>query len=724
MRFIFLFIITLFFSSTAFSQNKLVVSVKNAEDNESLAGATVMVEGLKMATKVNAYGLAVLQNIPNGKQQIIVRFLGFEENKTEIVFPRNTTDTLLISLQPEEEEMDEVVVQSTRSSRTIKNIPTRVEFIAGEELDEKANMKPGDIRMVLSESTGIQVQQTSATTANASIRIQGLDGRYTQILKDGMPLYEGFSGGLGLLQTPPLDLKQVEVVKGSASTLYGGGAIAGLVNLISKTPTPNRELNFFLNGTSAGGLDLNGFFAQKFNKIGLTLYAARNSNKPYDPSDIDLTAIPKFERYTINPKLFVDFNKNLKLNVGVNMGFEDRIGGDLHYIDGKGDTNHSYFENNNSNRVSGQGSLEWNTGKIGKLTFKSSFNSFKRELTTPGYEFNGQQLGSFSELNYAANGEKMEWVGGLNLLTDKFTEQQYNSFPLRNYDLLTVGGFIQNNWTATGRINVETGLRTDYVRDYGFAFLPRLSVLVKLNNHFNTRMGGGLGYKTPTIFTEESERLQYKGVLPINTDENILERSYGVNWDVNFSTSLFNNTVGLSINQLFFYTYLNNPLVLQNESNGVYKFENIDGYGDSKGSETNAKITYDDFKLFLGYTYTDAENHYQGLVKENTLTAKHRLNSVLMYELHDKWKLGLEAYYFSPQLLSDGTRSQNYWITGFMAERLWERFSLFINFENFLDVRQTKYGSIYTGPITNPVFKDLYAPLDGFVVNGGLKLRL
>ncbi len=90
--------------------------------------------------------------------------------------------------------------------------------------------------MMLNESTGIQKQQISATSANASIRIQGLDGRYTQILKDGFPLYAGFSGGLGLLQTPPLDLKQVEIIKGSSSTLYGGGAIAGMVNFITKEP--------------------------------------------------------------------------------------------------------------------------------------------------------------------------------------------------------------------------------------------------------------------------------------------------------------------------------------------------------------------------------------------------------------------------------------------------------------------------------------------------------
>ena len=169
-------------------------------------------------------------------------------------------------------------------------------------------MKPGDIRMLLNESTGIQTQQTSATSANASIRIQGLDGRYTQILKDGFPLYAGFSGGLGFLQTPPLDLKQVEVIKGSSSTLYGGGAIAGMVNLISKMPTEERELRFWANGTSAKGLDLNGYYGQKFGNTGITLFFSRNSNAPYDPADIGLTAIPKFDRYVFNPKLFFDIN--------------------------------------------------------------------------------------------------------------------------------------------------------------------------------------------------------------------------------------------------------------------------------------------------------------------------------------------------------------------------------------------------------------------------------
>ncbi|GAB3026498.1 hypothetical protein GCM10027051_34100 [Niabella terrae] len=95
-----------------------------------------------------------------------------------------------------------------------------------------------------------------------------------------------------------------------------------------------------------------------------------------------------------------------------------------------------------------------------------------------------------------------------------------------------------------------------------------------------------------------------------------------------------------------------------------------------------------------------------------------------MYEVEDKWKIGLEAYYYSRQALNDGKTGKAYWTCGFMAERIWEHFSLFANFENFTDTRQTRFDSIYTGTTTNPVFRDIYAPLDGFVVNGGIKIRL
>ncbi|HET6721949.1 MAG TPA: TonB-dependent receptor, partial [Chitinophagaceae bacterium] len=484
-----------------------------------------------------------------------------------------------------------------------------------------------------------------------------------------------------------------------------------------------REIKFHVDVTSAGGINTSGFYGQKFNKAGITLFASRNSNTAYDPSDVGLTAIPKFERYTVNPKLFFYIKEKTQLMLGVNMTTEDRTGGDIEFIKGKKTS--GYTETNNTDRLSTQFLLDHHFNEKSQFTLKNSINYFQRKIAVPNYAFDGTQTGTFSEATYSFHGERSEWIGGINFVTDHFEEIQLTATPLRNYEQLTTGVFIQNNLKVNDKFSMETGLRGDYVKDYGFAVLPRLSMLFKFTPKLSSRVGGGMGYKTPTIFTEESERLLYKNVLPIDPDENQMEKSYGVNADINYRTRFADDKISFSFNHLFFYTRIHDPLVLESFiSVPIYRFKNVDGHFDSRGMETNVKLGYSDFKLFLGYTFTKAYLH-QGTVKtENYLTSRHRLNSVLLYEVEEKWKIGLEAYYFSKQQLSDGATGQSYWITGFMVEKLWEKFSLYINFENFTDSRQTKFDTIYTGSIDNPQFRDIYAPLDGFVVNGGVKLRL
>ena len=706
-----------------FAQNNLNAVIRNSENKDPLIGVTASIKGTSLAATSNENGQIIIVNVPDGVQEIHFSYVGFNERIDTLEFPLKDTSVIEILLKESSEELEEVVISSTRSTRSIQNIPTRIEFIGSEELGEKGNMKPGDIRMLLAESTGIHVQTTSPTSANASIRIQGLDGRYTQILKDGFPIFSGASSGLGLLQIPPLDLKQVEVIKGSTSTLYGGGAIAGLVNLISKTPTEERDLRFHLNGTSGGGLDINGFYGQKFKKIGTTIFASHNRNGAYDPAKIGFSAIPKFERFVLNPKLFVYFNDKTKMNFGVNTTIENRLGGDMLYIKGKGDNTHQYFEKNKTQRYSTQFVFDHLINEKSSFQIKNSVSYFNRNTTIPNYQFEGTQTATFTEANYTNSTEKSEWVAGVNIWTDNFKEKQITAFPLRDYSQNTFGAFVQNSFKATDWLQLEAGLRTDYVIDYGAVFLPRVSALFKIANGLTSRIGGGFGYKSPTIFTEESERLQYQNVMPIDDKTNKLEKSYGANADINYRTYIGEDW-SFSINQLFFYTYLDNPLLLENPSANLYQFVNSPGYIHTKGTETNIKIGYDDLKLFLGYTYTDARLNQNGTTVESPLTPKHRINSILMYEIEDKWKVGLEAYYFSPQKLNNGTTGEGYFITGFMAEKIWERFSLYINFENFLDTRQTRFGSIYTGTITNPVFKDIYAPLDGFVINGGIKFKL
>lgn len=719
------FIVTLFSFINIYAQNSFKVIITDVDTKMPLLGVTALITGTSIGAVSDEKGALFLSNIPNGQQIIQFRFLGYETRNDTITFPLIQTVPLKIELEPEAEgdNLDEVVVSTTRSSRTITNIPTRIEVIAGEELDEKGNMKPGDIRMLLAESTGIQTQQTSATSGNSSIRIQGLDGKYTQIIRDGFPLYSGFSGGLGLLQIAPLDLQQVEVIKGSSSTLYGGGAIAGLVNLVSKKPTEERQLNFLLNGTSALGLDASGFYAQKFKKTGFTIYAAYNHGTAYDPSDIGLTAIPKFNRYTINPKLFVYFNEKSTLSVGLNAVTEKRIGGDFEFIKGNGDATHSYFEENKTGRYSSQVEFDYKLNDKEKLVFRNSVSYYDRSINLPDYRFSGVQHSTYTEGNYSRNGERADWVAGINFLTDNFSENRNSNFPLRDYNYNTIGGFIQNTLNLSEKITIESGVRGDYHNDYGFFFLPRISALWKIDAHFSTRLGGGLGYKAPSVFTEDAERIQFRNVLPVVVANTKAERSYGANYDLNYKTGLFSDKVGFSVNQMFFYTRINNPILLTPATAGNLQYIQPSGNLDTKGMETNVKITYNAFKLFIGYTYADVNQHTGSGSSSYPLVSKHRLNNVLMYEIEDKLKIGLEAYYFSPQLLNDGSKGKSYWTAGFMAEKIWERFSLFINFENLTNTRQTKFDTIYTGSITDPTFRDIYAPVDGFIVNGGIKLK-
>jgi iron complex outermembrane receptor protein len=724
MKTIILVFMALLYASITFSQNTFQAIIKDSESKEILFGATAILEGTAIGASTDINGFLEIKSIPDGVQTIIFSYIGYKEKKETFNFPLSQSEPFVILLFGHEgEELEQVVISSTRSRKTIGNIPTRIEAISGEELEEKGNMKPGDIRMMLNESTGIQTQQTSATSYNSSIRIQGLDGKYTQILKDGYPLYSGFSGGLSLLQIVPLDLSQVEVIKGASSTLYGGGAIAGLVNLISKRPKEEKELNLMLNGTSALGLDVSGFYAKKNSKVGTTIFVSYNIGTPYDPSDVGFTAIPKFTRYTINPKLFIYINDKSTFNFGVNTTIEERIGGDIKYIENNGDDIHSYFEKNKTNRYSTQLGLEHKINDYSRLSFKNSVSYYDRAIEIPTYKFSGVQISSFSEATYNHIGDHSEWITGLNLWTDKFNQDKFETTKVVDYNYITFGGFVQNTWNVTEKFVFEVGLRGDYQNEYGFFALPRASALLKVDSKLSIRLGGGLGYKTPTVFTEDAERIQFRNVLPIDIAKTKAEESIGGNFDINFKT-LLSDKMSFSINTLLFYTQVKDPLILTPATSDLYEFKQPNGYIDTQGIETNIKLTYEDLKLFIGYTLADVKENYFGESTTFPLVAKHRLNNVLMYEIEDKLKMGLEAYYFSPQELNDAAIGRAYWLFGFMIEKIWDKFSVFINFENFGNTRQTKFDTIYTGSISNPTFRDIYAPVDGFVVNGGLKVKL
>jgi outer membrane receptor for ferrienterochelin and colicins len=637
------------------------IKVISESENEPIFGATVYFEELEKGAVTDFDGIATFNEIPNGEHIIIVSFLGFETLKTTIQIPSNSD--LIFKLKSGGNELDEVVLQSSRSTRTVKKIPTRIEFIGVEEMGEKAIMNPTNISMVLRESTGIQMQQTSLSSGSTNIRIQGLDGRYTQLLRDGFPLYGGFSSGLSILQIPPLDLQQFEIIKGSSSTLYGGGAIAGLINMVSKTPDEEPALDIMLTQTQALGSTANVFYSKRNEKFGISLYGSGHYQKAYDPEDDGFSNLPKTKSISFNPKFFYYPSDKTTFWLGLNGTYDDRIGGDITKIESGENGIHQYTEENISKRLSSQAVYKTQIDSISSLSIKNSVSFFDRNLTIPDFNFDGKQTNTFTEITYQRETSKADWIFGANLYTSNFDEND-NATLQRDQTDITYGLFANNIYDLSDSWILETGLRADYNTDFGFFPLPRISLLYKNDNGFSSRIGGGLGYKIPDIFTEEAEFINFENIIGIDKSSLKAERSYGVNLDFNYQTRLF-ETIGFSINQLFYVTAINNGLLLNSTNNGLFAFENATDEILSKGAETNIKFTYKDFRWFLNYALIDTKLNYLAGNPQKPLTAKHNAGSVLMYE-SDKWRIGYETFYTGKQFLSNGTETTDFVTMGLL----------------------------------------------------------
>jgi len=241
-----------------------------------------------------------------------------------------------------DQELEEVTIQSTRTSRTIRNTPTRVETIDGEELDEKANMRGAPE----SRWRCTKVRDCRSSKRRLTAAMRAFAYRYTQLLKDGYPNFGNFSSGLSLLEIPPLDLKQVEIIKGPASTLYGGGAIAGAINFVSKTPKEQAEYLFFINQSHLGQTNMGAYLSQKIKKFGYSLLLMNNLQKSYDIDGDDFSELPKSTTFTINPRLYFYPNETTTIQLGHTFTQGDRKGGDMNVVDGNADLFHTYFEKN------------------------------------------------------------------------------------------------------------------------------------------------------------------------------------------------------------------------------------------------------------------------------------------------------------------------------------------------------------------------------------------
>jgi len=721
MRQLILLFAVLLTAQITFAQSTFRATVKDQDTRLPVVGATVSVKDSSLAATTDTNGVAELTNIPNGEQAIEIFSAGYETKSLKIVFPLIAQGENVFFIKVTA-EMGQVTISTTRTGREIDDVPTRVEAIDEEEVDEKISMRPANVSMVLNESTGIKVQQTSATSNTQSVRIQGLDGRHTQILKDGFPAFGGFSGSLSLLDIPPLDLKQVEIIKGPSATFYGGGAIAGVVNFVSREPEEKAVTSLILNQTSALATDFSLFNSRKFKRFGYTFLGSIDYQNEYDVDNDDFTELPLTKSFNLNPRLFFYLNDDNRITVGNSTSYQNRKGGDVFVIEGRADNFHQYFENNESFRNITTFQLDKGFSGGRRVVARQSIAFFDRDIEIPNYRFAGRQLNSYTDISYFHPLKDHALIFGFSSAYDDFSEKRDSTSPIpRDQSRLAFGGYAQDSFNVTDKLSVEAGFRLDFVRDYGFFPLPRISLLYRLTDKLSSRFSVGIGYSPPTVFTEEAETLLFQNVLPIGNRLKA-ERSRGGTFDFNYR-----NTIGekfsYSLNQMFFYTKIEDPLVLLPVGPAAFGFSNANQAVRSAGFETNLRATYDFVNLFAGYTFTDARADYLTGDQTLPLTARSRINSSLIFEKEKNFKAGVEAYYTSSQILSDGSRTRSYSVFGIFGEKTFGSYSLFFNAENVTDTRQSRFSQVVFPPHQSPTFAEIYTHTEGRVFNGGIKIK-
>lgn len=692
-----------------------------------IAGAAVIVRGTTKGANTLADGSFRFDNLRPGKFTFQVSSTGFQSKDTSLILGQENILDLLIQLDTAEAELDEVViVSSSRTNSRIEDLPTRVEVLGSEEVHEENGIKPGNIASLLGDIAGIQVQQTSAATGNADLRIQGLQGKYTQILRDGIPLFGGYAGSFSILQIPPLDLQQIELVKGASSTLYGGGAIAGMVNLVSKKPRLGKpEASFTINRSTLQENNANLFFSGRNKNAGYTLFAGGTLQNEVDVDKDGFSDVPSVKSVFIHPRLFLYGKSNSTVAIGYTLNYEDRRGGDMLVLDHQANSAHQFFISNKSLRNTADISWEKQLANEASFTAKASTSFLSRDISSNVFGMGGNQLSWYSEFAYAKKTTAHSVVAGLNFSGEDFSRKLPDSSALPNETLSTLGIFIQDDWKLAQQLTLQAGLRTDFTSSYGTFILPRLSFMYKPDRVITMRLGAGFGYKTPSLFNSEVDERDYHYLQGYFTGIKA-ERSFGANFDINFKKKV--GEWDMTLNQTFFYNNVSDPILLR--SGPPYtklpfsKYSNAAGELRSTGSETYVQLRQDELEIYLGYVYTHALRNYDLITSDLPLIARHKFATVLAYEFSSKFRAGVESAYTGAQSLNDGSKTQPYLFTALMVRYTFGKLSAVLNCENLFDYRQNKTSSVVIAPFTNPSFKEIWAPIDGRVVNLSLYLKL
>ena len=620
---------------------------------------------------------------------------------------------LQVELQPQKEQQEQITVYATRNDMKLQDSPLHVEVVSQDEINEEMAMRPGDISMLLNEMGGIRVQTTSPALGAASVRVQGMRGRYTAFLSDGLPLFGQQGAGLGLLQIPPMDLGQIEVIKGNASALYGSAAMAGVVNLIARRPTDEPVHEFLFNRSSLGETDASMFLASQLTPHwGASLLGGGYWQEHQDLNHDGWADVAGYARGVIRPRFFWDNKKGGTALLTGGMTYEDRSGGTVSGAVLPA-TGQPYIEALNTRRYDFGGNVQWVLGGRFVLTtrFSASDQDHRHQF---GDDIEKDRHGLlFGEVSLKGTAGKNTWVVGVADQRDSFRPRDTPRFA---YTYVVPGLFAQDDINIASWLSVSASARVDFHNRYGTFFSPRLSALLRKSG-WTSRVSAGQGFYAPTPLTEETEAAGLARLLlpaPLKA-----ERGRSASVDLTRSMG------PLSVTGTFFASNIDHPIYV--DRGATYQLFNLLGPTRNRGAELLATWRKAPFSATASYTYVRSSELEPSGRAEVPMTPRHSLGVVGMWEKEGVARVGLECYFTGTQRLEYNPYrdfSAPYVLVGAMAERkIAAHVKLFINLENLTNVRQTRWD-----PLLLPSREsdgrwtvDAWAPLDGRVINGGAR---
>lgn len=602
-------IIGLFTVSTLLcqAQHVLTGAVRDAETREPLAYASVLVLPSGVGTTTDMSGNFSV-NIPEVRtpSQIIVSFIGYKTD-TITISERQKRYTVLLS--HDVSALHEVVVVSgTMKEVTKMGSPIPVE-VYSPALFMK-NPTPS-IFESLSMVNGVQPQLNCNVCNTGDIHINGMEGPYTMVLLDGMPIVSSLATVYGLAGIPNSLVKRIEIVKGPASTLYGSEAVGGLVNIITKDPNTSPTLNVDFSATHLAEYNADIAAKMKVGKsdalVGINYF---NFNNPMDVNKDNFTDVTQQQRISLFNKYSFQRRDQRQASLALRYVYEDRWGGQLQWNKHLRGSDQVYGESIYTNRYEIVGNYQLPTARE-KLVFDYSYNYHLQDSYYGVYKYLADQQVAFGQLRWDKKIGNHDLLAGIPFRYIYYDDntvgtRQGDSTDTRNFPMHTYlpGIFIQDEFHVSDRLTVLGGMRYDHHNHHGNILSPRLSFKYAPNKNNTFRLSTGNGFRVVNLFTEDHAALTGARSVII---ENELKPEQSWNVNLNYATNVVHTAGYLGLDASVFYTYFTNKIVGDFFTDpDLIIYDNLDGHAISKGITINTDIAFtNSLKIIAGVTLMD-----------------------------------------------------------------------------------------------------------------------